>query len=68
MAGIIGLDPQPGRQSWEWSLGEFVGMALRLGEPDKVFLEIAGEKITYRQFHDRVLRTAGMFRDLGIDS
>ena len=67
MARIIGLDPQPERRSWEWSLGEFVEMAVRR-EPDKVFLEIAGEKITYRQLHDRVLRTAGMFRGLGIDT
>ena len=67
MAGIIGLDPQPGRQSWEWPLGEFIEMAVRR-EPDKVFLEIAGEKITYRQLDDRVLRTAGMFRGLGIEA
>ncbi len=67
MIGIIGLEPHPGRQSWEWSLGEFLTMAVQK-QPDKVFLEIAGEKIIYRQLHERALRTAGMFRQLGIDA
>ena len=61
------MQPPPGRHSWEWSLGEFMELAVRR-QPDKTFVEIAGHSITYRQFQERALRTAGMFRSLGIDT
>ena len=47
------------------SLGEFlVGAVGR--NPGKVFLQIAGQSITYGEFLSRVKRTAAMFRELGI--
>ena len=50
---------------WEQSLGEFLAEVVQR-DPDKVFLEISGQKITYRQFDDAIKRTAGMFRTAGI--
>ncbi len=44
-----------------------MGLAVQR-QPDKTFVEIAGHNITYGQFQERALRTAGMFRDLGIDT
>ena len=51
--------------TWELSLGEFLEGAVSRN-PDKVFLQIVGQEITYRQFYARVRQAAGMFRDLGI--
>ena len=65
MPNILGLDPIPGRQSWEKSLGEFLAIAAR-ANPDKVFVEIAGQQITYADFYRRCRRAAAMFRNLGI--
>ncbi len=53
------------RRMWEMSLGEFLDRAVSRN-PDKVFLEIAGQVITYREFHRRTWLTAGMFREAGI--
>ena len=50
---------------WEMSLGEFLDAAAAR-DPDKVFVEISGQKITYRQFVQDTLRTAGMFQALGV--
>ena len=61
------MEPPPGRHSWEWSLGEFMGLAVQR-RPDKTFVEIAGQAITYGQFQEHALRAAGMFRNLGIDT
>ena len=65
MSSILGLDPLPGRQSWEKSLGEFLDTVVR-SDPDKIFIEIAGQEITYSDFHRRCRSAATMFRDLGI--
>jgi crotonobetaine/carnitine-CoA ligase len=65
MNNILGLDPLPGRQSWEKSLGEFLGI-VTAADPGKVFIEIAGQQITYGDFMSRCRRAAAMFRDLGI--
>ena len=54
------------RATWELSLGEFLEEAVSRN-PDKVFLRIAGQAITYRQFYARVQQAAEMFRGLGID-
>ncbi len=55
-----------GRATWELSLGEFLdGVVQR--NPDKVFLQIVGQAITYGQFYTQVRRAAGMFRGLGIN-
>ena len=65
MSSILGLDPLPGRQSWEKSLGEFLESVVR-SDPDKIFIEIAGQQITYADFYRRCRSAATMFRDLGI--
>ncbi len=54
------------KASWELSLGEFLEGAVS-SNPDKVFLQVVGQEITYRQFYTRVRQAAGMFRRLGIE-
>ena len=54
-----------GRNSWEKSLGEFLLSAVER-TPDKVFVEISGQSVTYGQFHQHALQAAGMFRSKGI--
>ena len=56
-----------GKQSaaWEMSLGEFLQGAVNRN-PDKVFLRVVGQAITYREFYSRVRRTASMFAGLGV--
>ena len=65
MNPILGLDPIPGRRSWEESLGEFLQTVVS-ANPDQVFVEIAGQQITYADFYRRCRAAAGMFRQLGI--
>jgi crotonobetaine/carnitine-CoA ligase len=65
MSSILGLEPLPGRHSWEKSLGEFLEFVTG-AYPDKVFIEIAGQEITYRQFMQKCRKAASMFRSLGI--
>jgi len=65
MSSILGLEPLSGRRSWEKSLGEFLEIVTAT-YPEKVFVEIAGEEITYRQFMERCRKAAGMFHSLGI--
>ena len=55
----------PGRPMWEMSLGEFLDAAVRRN-PDKVFVEMAGEKVTYRQLQIKVGETASLFQALGV--
>jgi crotonobetaine/carnitine-CoA ligase len=50
---------------WEMPLGEFLDAAVRRN-PDKVFVEMAGEKITFRQLQLEVGKTASMFQALGV--
>ena len=65
MPDILGLDPIPGRRSWEKSLGEFLEIVVG-ANPDKVFVEIAGQQITYADFYRRCRAAAAMFQGLGI--
>ena len=65
MTGIVGMESSGNGRPWERSLGDFLALAVERS-PDKVFVEIAGQSITYRQFQDRVFQAAGMFRGLGI--
>ncbi len=53
------------RPMWEMSLGEFLAQVVSRA-PDKSFLQIAGQNITYGQFYSRVKRTAELFRSLGL--
>ena len=50
---------------WEMSLGEFLDEAVARN-PGKVLVEIAGQKITYEEIHERALQTAEVFRSLGV--
>ena len=65
MSSILGLDPLSDRHSWEKSLGEFLDIVVR-SNPDQIFVEIAGQQITYADFYRRCRSSATMFRDLGI--
>ena len=47
------------------SLGEFLHAASGRN-PDKIFVEMSGQKLTYRRFQDDVLRAAGMFHAMGV--
>jgi len=64
VANIISPD-DPDRLMWEMSLEEFLDAAVSRF-PDKVFVEISGQQVTYRQFQQGVARAAGMFRGLGV--
>ena len=47
-------------------MGEFLDQSVSRN-PDKVFVEIAGESITYLEFHRRARQTASLFRAMGIN-
>ena len=53
------------RRPWEQSLGQFLDAAVQR-DPDKVFAEVSGQRITYRQFQLRAGQAAGMFQALGV--
>lgn len=53
------------RATWEISLGEFLAQSVHRN-PDKVYLQIAGQRITYQEFYSRVRRTASLFQDMGV--
>lgn len=64
MGSIIGLD-DPNRLGWEMSLGEFLDAGARR-HSDKMFVEISGHKVSYREFQFGARQTASMFRNMGI--
>ena len=51
--------------AWEMSLGDFLARAVGRN-PGKVFLQIAGQQITYAEFYTRVKGAAARFLELGI--
>ena len=65
MSSILGLEPIANRHSWEKSLGEFLEIVAS-SNPDKIFVEIAGQRISYSDFYRRCRSAATMFRNLGI--
>ena len=70
MTDIIGLDSlgsdtTKDNKPWERSLGEFLALAVQ-NSPDQIFVEITGQRITYRKFQEIVLQAAGMFQSLGV--
>ena len=65
MTNTIGPDGDEGRKPWERSLGEFLRQAVARN-PDKVFLEMGGQGITYQECLGRSAQTAAMFRALGV--
>ena len=65
MTNTIGMDGDEDGKPWERSLGEFLREAVAR-KPDKVFLEIGGQGITYQECLRRSEETAAMFRGLGV--
>jgi crotonobetaine/carnitine-CoA ligase len=65
MTDIIGLASDADKKPWERNLGEFLNLAVGKN-PDQVFVEISGQRITYRRFQERVWQAAGMFQLLGV--
>jgi crotonobetaine/carnitine-CoA ligase len=65
MTDIIGLASTADKKPWERTLGEFLNLAVD-NNPDQVFVEISGQRITYRQFQEGVWQSAGMFQLLGV--
>ena len=66
MSSVAGQEPPGVRRPWELSLGEFLD-AVAGRNPDKIFVEMSGRKLTYRHFQDNVSRTAGMFQAMGVN-
>ena len=64
MSDIVGPE-DPQRLMWEMSLGEFLEAVVNRN-PDKVFVEMSGRELTYRQFHREVEQAASMFQNLGV--
>jgi len=65
MTNTVGGDSARRQKPWEMNLGDFLDPIVSKS-PEKVFAEISGRKITYGQFQQYVLKTAGMFRGLGV--
>ncbi len=55
----------PERPMWEKDLAEFLRAVVRR-DPDKVFVEMHGRKLTYREFEERVNATASLFQGIGV--
>ena len=54
-----------GQKAWELSLGRFLQQVVDRS-PDEVFIEISGQRHTYRDFHTGVLKTASLFIQMGV--
>ena len=50
---------------WDTTIGEVLDR-ITGADPGKTFVEIGGASYTYREVRDGVLRTAAMFRDMGV--
>ena len=50
---------------WETTIGQVLDR-ITDGDPDKTFVEIGGVSYSYRDVRDGVLRTASMFREMGV--
>ncbi len=55
----------PEKPMWEKDLAEFLRAVVRR-DPDKVFVEMHGRKLTYGEFEERVNATASLFREIGV--
>ena len=51
---------------WDTTIGEVLDR-ITDGDPDKTFVEIGGVAYSYREVRDGVLRTASMFREMGVE-
>ena len=64
MTDLLGPDDTE-RLMWEMTLSELLGKAVDRN-PDKIFLEISGQKFTYRRFQSLVAKVAEMFQAMGL--
>jgi crotonobetaine/carnitine-CoA ligase len=55
----------PEKPMWEMDLAEFLRAVVRR-DPDKVFVEMYGRKLTYGEFEERVNATASLFQEIGV--
>ena len=55
----------PEKPMWEMDLAEFLRAVVRR-DPDKVFVEMYGRKLTYGEFEERVNATASLFQGIGV--
>ena len=51
---------------WDTTIGEVLDRITE-ADPDKTFVEIGGVAYSYREVRDGVLRTASMFREMGVE-
>ena len=65
MADIIKESDNSRSNPWDLCLGEFIDSCVS-HDPDKVFIEIAGQKISYKKLQESSSQTASMFKSLGI--
>ena len=64
MSNVIVPD-DPARLPWAMTLGELLERAVSR-DSDKVYLYYQDDRVTYHQFYEDSLRTASLFRELGI--
>ena len=55
----------PEKPMWEMDLAEFLRAVVRR-DPDKVFVEMHGRKLTYGELEERVNATASLFQGIGV--
>ena len=51
---------------WDTTIGQVLDRITN-ADPDKTFVEIGGASYSYREVRDGVLRTAAMFREMGVN-
>ena len=64
MSNIV-VPEDPGRLSWAMTIGELVDKAVSRN-PQKVFLYCQNYQVTYQELLEYSLRTAALFRELGV--
>ena len=65
MSSTAGPGASQARNPWEMSLAEFFD-AVVAKDPNKTFVEISGQELSYQQFQRMAMRTAGLFEALGV--
>ena len=60
------VNTEPGTTlPWDTTIGEVLDRITK-ADPDKTFVEIGGASYSYREIREGVLRTAAMFREMGV--
>ena len=61
----IAVPDSPNSPAWDMDLAEFLRTVVQRN-PGKVFVEMQGRKLTFREFEEAVKATAGLFHSLGV--